>query len=745
MKGKTRETQMDYQEFLQSKGLVAQSSGKLIDADMVHLILKPHQRDSVVWGVKKGRCAFFHETGLGKTLSQVEWGRLVSGRGLIIAPPSIPRQTVREAKEKLGLEVYHTRSGNDLSDTINITNYEMIHHFDADKFDWVVLDESSILKALDGKTRKRLTDMFADTPYRLCCTATPSPNDITELGRHAEFLGVMKDKEMLSAFFINDFEKSWRMKRHAVQSFYKWLASWAIAVRSPADLGYDESEYILPPLNILPEFVHTDYLPEGQLIFTGLKGISDRSHVRHETLADRVKRAAALVNDSDEQWIVWCGLNDESDALAKSITDAVVVEGSMSADEKSERIEGFQDGRYRVLVTKPKIAGMGLNLQNCHNMVFVGLGDSFEQYYQCIRRCYRFGQLRDVNVHIILSSIEDQIYQNVMDKERETAQMMEQLVKSMRKYTMDELQNLNSSVFQYHEDEASGNGWRVLLGDSCQRMAEIPDNHAALSVTSIPFLSLFTYSPDVRDLGNSRDSDQFFEQFRIIIREQLRITKPGRNACIHVQQVAATLSSDGFIGIKDFRGDVIRAYVEAGWIFHGEVTIDKNPQIQAIRKKVKGLMFVQLDKDSADNRPAFADYILIFKKPGKNEIPVQPECTREEWIQWAHPVWYDINETDVLNTEMAKGNEDERHIAPLQLGLIERCIRLWSNRGELIFDPFNGIGSTGHEAVRIGRNYLGIELKPEYFKTSIHNLQNAERLSGSMDLFAWAATQEKQA
>lgn len=735
---------LDYAEFLKNKTLLNVPTGKMIEASAVHPICKPHQRDSVVWGVQKGRCAFFHDTGLGKTLSQVEWARLVGGRGLIIAPASVPRQTVKQAQEKLDVEVYHTRSSDDLSDTINITNYEMLHHFSADKFEWVVLDESSILKSLDGKTRKLLNAMFADTPYRLCCSATPAPNDITELGRHAEFLGVMKDKEMLSAFFINDFKKSWRMKRHAEQAFYKWLASWAIAVRMPSDLGYDDEAYQLPPLQINPLFVNTNYLPEGQLVFAGLKGITDRANIRRETLLDRVQKAADMVNGSDEQWIVWCGLNDESDALAAAIPDSIVVEGNQTIDQKTDGIEGFQDGRYRVLITKPKIAGLGLNLQNCHNMVFVGLGDSFEQYYQCIRRCYRFGQMSQVNVHIVLSSIEDEIYHNVMKKEQETAFMMDQLVKSMRRYTMDELHNLKSDVFEYAEDEAIGNGWKLMLGDSCQRMAEIPDNSIDLSVESLPFLSLFTYTPDVRDLGNSRDNGQFFDQLGIIIREKLRVTKPGRNTCVHVQQVGATISADGYIGIKDFRGDVIRAYIEAGWIFHGEVTIDKNPQIQAIRKKVKGLMFVQLEKDSAANRPGFADYILIFQKPGKNEVPVEPECSREEWIQWAHPVWYDINETDVLNTAMAKGSEDERHICPLQLGLIERCIRLWSNRGETVLDPFNGIGSTGYEAVKHGRNYIGLELKPEYFKTSIHNLKNAELLAGSDDLFSWVAKRQTE-
>lgn len=735
---------MDYQSFLDRKALIVHQFGRDVKPQEINPALFPFQKDMVIWAVKKGRAACFADTGLGKTLIQLEWGRLIGGRGLIIAPLSVARQTVREGKERLGLDVHYTRSSGDLTDGINITNYEMIEHFNASDFTWVVLDESSILKSIDGKTRKLLTDMFADTQYRLCCTATPAPNDVSEIGRHSEFLGILRDKEMLSMFFVNDMEKSWRLKRHAVQPFYRWMASWAVAIRKPSDLGYNDAGYVLPGLNIEALYTPTNYIPEGQLFFTGLHGITDRSKVRHETLEERVKAAAEMVNASSEQWIIWCGLNDESSALARAIPDAVEVEGSMDIEDKVAAIEGFQDGKHRVIVTKPKIAGMGMNFQNCHNMAFVGLNDSWEQYYQSIRRCYRFGQTSEVNVWIVLSDIEDEIYQNIVYKERESAQLMESLVKAMRGYTMDELAGVQKK-FEYATDEAEGNGWRLLLGDSCERMAELKDNSIDLSVYSPPFISLYTYTPTERDMGNSRDETQFFEQYSIIIKQLLRATRPGRNTCVHVQQVGATLGNDGYIGIKDFRGDVIRAYIANGWTFHGEVTIDKNPQIQAIRKKVKGLMFAQLEKDSAANRPAFADYILIFQKPGKNEVPVTPEATREEWIQWAHPVWYDISETDVLNTQLAKGQEDERHICPLQLGLIERCIRLWSNKGEMVFDPFNGIGSTGHEAVRLGRRYTGIELKPEYFKTAIHNLENAERLSGSMDLFAWDAIQERDA
>ena len=278
----------------------------------------------------------------------------------------------------------------------------------------------------------------------------------------------------------------------------------------------------------------------------------------------------------------------------------------------------------------------------------------------------------------------------------------------------------------YVTDDAYGEQFHMMLGDSCERLAEVGDDSVDLSIYSPPFASLFTYSPSERDLGNSKDRDQFIEHYRFIVDEMLRVTKPGRLSVVHCQQLSTTKATHGVVGLTDFRGDLIRAHTAAGWIFHGEVTIDKDPQAQAIRTKAHGLMFQTLNKDSAKSRPAFADYLLMFKKPGENEVPVKPECDNEQWIQWARPVWYDIKETHTLNTGVAKDDADERHICPLQLGLIERCVRLWSNRGETVVSPFGGIGSEGHEAVKLGRKFVGCELKPSYWKTAVRNLERAE-------------------
>lgn len=288
----------------------------------------------------------------------------------------------------------------------------------------------------------------------------------------------------------------------------------------------------------------------------------------------------------------------------------------------------------------------------------------------------------------------------------------------------------------YVVDEASGPGWTLYLEDSCERLPKLADASVDLSVYSPPFSSLYTYSASVRDLGNSKDSREFFEHFGYVVRENLRVTKPGRLAAVHVAQLATTKSVDGVIGLYDFRGDVIRAYLEAGWIYHGEILIDKNPQAQAIRTKSQSLLFVTKERDSSRLRPALADYVILFRAPGDNQVPVRGDVTNEEWIEWAHPVWYGIKETNVLNARVAREDQDERHICPLQLDLIERLVRLYSNPGELVLSPFAGIGSEIYTAVRLGRRGVGVELKPSYWRSAVNNLESIS--DGQMSLLEGA-------
>lgn len=721
----------EYAQFLATKGHRIHPTGLEVPADAIHPALFPFQRDIVRWALRQGRAAIFADTGLGKTFMQVEWARQWwlqhHQRTLIIAPLSVARQTVQEAA-KWHIPVYYTREGQDLAHGINITNYELASRFHAADFGAVVLDESSILKNVAGAYRQTLTDQWSDTPYRLCCTATPAPNDITEIANHAEFLGITTRANMLAAYFVHD-DTGWRLKGHAVNPFYAWLASWSVALRTPADVGYDGSAYHLPPLTVTPHWLDVEVQTPNKMFFMGLKGIQDRTAIRRQTLADRVQAAAALLTETPGAWIAWVGLNDEGRALHALLPDSVLMEGSDTPDAKEAAIQGFQDGRFRVLITKPKMAGFGLNLQHAHQMVWVGLNDSWEAWYQAIRRCWRFGQTDPVAVHVMLSEAERPILENVQAKEQEARTMQDQLIAHMHRYETDALHatSANLTTDEYRDETESGQRWTLLLGDSVERLTELPDHHVGLSVYSPPFLSLYTYSPTPRDIGNSTTATEFFAHYRWIIEGILRVTQPGRLTVVHCAQVAAMKERDGWIGLKDFRGDLIRAYTAAGWIFHGEVTIDKDPQAQAIRTHAKGLMFTQLHKDSSWMRPALADYLLLFRKPGENETPIHPDITNDEWIEWARPIWYGIRESDTLNVAEARESDDERHIAPLQLGTIERAIRLWSNPGEIVLSPFAGIGSEGYMAVKLGRQFVGIELKPTYWRTAVKNLRQAER------------------
>lgn len=420
---------MTYADFLEQKRRLAAPQGKNVDTSDINPTLHEWQTRIVQWACERGRAAIFADCGLGKTFMQLEWARHMAEYSLIAAPLSVARQTAREAT-KLGLDVKYVRSQTEIDGPgIWITNYEMLDKFDADQFGAVVLDESSILKNHTGKTRGRVIEQWSKTPYRLACTATPAPNDVTELTNHAEFLGVMPRNEMLAAYFIHD-QDGWRLKGHAVEPMHEWMATWAVAVRTPADIGGSDDGYILPALNIHPSVVEYDDAPEGQLFATDLGGVGGRATVRRSTLGPRAERALSIVDGHpDDQWIIWCGLNDEASTIAKAIPGAVNVDGSWDPENKAEALEQFQDGNIRVLVTKISIAGFGMNFQNCHRMMFLGLGDSFEAYYQAVRRCWRFGQTEEVDAHIVVSDLEQQIVSNVTKKQGQRSETVDMLVK----------------------------------------------------------------------------------------------------------------------------------------------------------------------------------------------------------------------------------------------------------------------------------------------------------------------------
>lgn len=423
-----------YAEFLATKQQRIHAIGPEIEPSDLHPMLHDWQAELVCWAARTGRAAIWADTGLGKTVMQVEWARICSAgsAALIVAPLAVCHQTVREAA-KLGITATYARDDSAVTTGIYVTNYEMIDRFDAALFAAVVLDEASILKQSNGKTRTKLIEHFRAVPYRLTCTATPAPNDPEELTNQAEFLGHMTRVHMLAAYFIHD-DAGWRLKGHARHPMMRWMATWAVALRKPSDLGYSDEGYELPGLEIVSHLLPVPIEAEGQLFASDLGGVGGRARIRRETLTARCERAADLVaKEPDEPWLMWCGLNNEADMLSALIPDSVNIHGGWSPEDKAAALLAFADGKITRLITKPSIAAFGLNWQHCARMAFVGLSDSYETYYQSIRRCYRYGQTRVVQAHVVLSELEDQIAVNIARKEREASAITAALTAEMRR------------------------------------------------------------------------------------------------------------------------------------------------------------------------------------------------------------------------------------------------------------------------------------------------------------------------
>jgi hypothetical protein len=426
---------MNYDDFVRRKLGTTQRKG--IDASLGDYGMFPHQIDLTKWALRRGSAAIFADTGLGKTRMQIGWAdtinRTTHGDVLILAPLAVAEQTVEEAAS-VGVQITHARDDSQIRPGINITNYDRLHKFDTDRFRAVVLDESSIIKHHDAKTLGILMGAFRDTPFKLCATATPAPNDWTELGTHAEFLGVRSRAEMLAEYFTHDASETqvWRLKGHARQAFWQWVASWGAMVRSPIDLGHDGSMYELPPLHVHQHTVASRHDIEMGLFVTEAQTLMDRRRARRDSIVDRVRACVDMVNADSEPWLIWCDLNSEGDALESAIPDAIQVAGADSIDEKERLIFEFVHGNARVMVSKPSIMGFGLNLQRCANMAFVGVTDSWEAYYQAVRRCWRFGQTKPVNVHIFASEAEGAVVSNLKRKEDAAASMAQSMAQETR-------------------------------------------------------------------------------------------------------------------------------------------------------------------------------------------------------------------------------------------------------------------------------------------------------------------------
>jgi superfamily II DNA or RNA helicase len=740
------ESARPYADFIADKTRSMASSG--FDPETLSEHLFPFQRDIVRWALRRGTGAVFADTGLGKTPMMLEWAHHVCIRTekpvLILAPLAVAKQIAREG-EKFGIGVTYQREY-EAGAAIVVTNYERLDKFPAHLFGGVVIDESSILKSFDGKTRDRIIEAFQDTPFRLACTATPAPNDTTELGNHSEFLGVMTRPEMLAMYFFHDGgdTSKWTIKGHARESFWKWVASWAVVVRKPSDVhpDYDDTKFALPPIEYHCHTIAADLGAARETMFIEpATTLTEQRKARRATIGSRCEKAVTLVGDGP--CLVWCEMNDESSILAKHIPDAEECCGSDSPEEKERILVGFTTGAPRVLVTKPKIGGMGLNYQHCAHVIFVGITHSFESYYQAVRRCYRFGQTRPVRVDVVTSELEGKVLENLKRKEVEAAEMGEEMVSLTRDQMRIELGTMSRPAERpYDETTKSGADWTMHHGDCVEVIKRIPTASVGYTIFSPPFASLYTYSDSMRDMGNCASHDEFYEHFRFLVPELLRVTKPGRCLSFHCMNLPTSKSRDGVIGLTDFRGILIKAFQSAGWIFHSEVCIWKDPVTAMQRTHAIGLLYKQLRKDSCISRQGIPDYLVTMRAPGTNAEPVEHTHENfpvEQWQKWASPVWMDINPSDTLQKRSAREEEDERHICPLQLEVIQRGIGLWSNPGDVVLSPFGGIGSEGYVAIQEGRQFIGVELKEIYWKQACLNLTAISSGTKKQVALPWAA------
>jgi len=761
---------MNYKDFLKQKVKRHILSGFDIEEKELNKNLFDFQKFTVKRALKAGKYAIFADTGQGKTPMQLDIAHHVTLKTnkpvLILAPLAVTGQTIEEG---IKFDIHIERLKSDVfGQGIFITNYEQIDNINTDQFGCICLDESSILKNETGKYRNILIEKFKNTPYKFCFSATPSPNDPMELGNHAEFLDVMSYNEMLAMYFVHDASNTskWRLKGHAISKFYEFVSNWAIMYSHPKDIGFENSQFDLPELEVIEDQIKTE-VPEG-VLFGGLAvNATEYNQSLRETQQFRIDKSIEIVSqiNKDQPIIIWAKQNEEAKSIHKQLSekgyDCRNVQGSDSMEKKETDLLGFAHGDFQILITKQEIASKGLNYQHCHYQIFNSVDFSFEKAYQAMRRSWRYGQKNKVTVWMVTTDRMINVVKTQQDKQRQFAIMQQRMSIAVNKNLNKQITNTMTKT----EDIKTSDYW-VMKGDCVQRIKEIDENSMDLILFSPPFADLYTYSNHVEDMGNVSGYDEFVEQFRYLVKELKRVIKPGRIIAIHCMDLPTLKSRDGYIGIRRFSSIIGDMFEELDMFLHSEFTIWKDPLLAAVRTKTIGLAHKQLLKDSSIIRAGLPDRVLCFKTKEDNETPIQKELlsayvpmhehdkfptspsgfneywgydpvskygrleqySHQVWQRYASPVWMDIDQTNTLQWSKARVKEDEKHICPLQLDVIERIILLYSNKGETVMSPFGGIGSEGYQALKMGRKSISIELKQSYFDVNKRNHNNANDL-----------------
>ena len=835
---------MTYQEFLRGKIIVAPDSGIDAKESDVNPILKPHQRDSVLWGVRGGRRALFEAFGLGKTVIQLEIERIIlsykGGKGLIVCPLGVKREFSNDAETLLGFKIEYVKTKAEAKASpcdIVITNYERVRDGDIDPKDFTVcsLDEASVLRSYGSKTYQDFLLKFRGVQFKFVATATPSPNRFKELIHYAGFLEVMDTGQALTRFFQRDSQKAGNLTLypHKEEEFWLWMSTWALFVTKPSDLGYDDTGYDLPPMNITYHMIKVDHATAGadddgqvKLFRDAAIGLRDAAKEKRDSIDARLEKMREIVDaDPESHYILWHTLENERHAIKKAIPGAVEVYGSQDLDEREQRVIDFSEGKIKLLASKPEISGSGCNFQyHCHKAIFLGINYQFHDLIQAIHRIYRFLQSESVEIHIIYAESESAILDALKAKWIQHDTLVEKMSSIIREFGLSST-NVTEKLARtigIGRAEYKGKRFVSVLNDSVLELAGMADNSVDLIHTSIPFSNHYEYTSSYNDFGHNRDNDAFFEQMDFLSPEMLRVLKPGRVAAIHCKDRIqfGNATGTGMPTVDPFHASCIFHYLKHGFQFMGQIIVLTD--VVRENNQTYRLGWTEQCKDGSKMGIGCPEYVLLFRKLPSDtstayaDEPVtksKTEYTRARWQidahsfwrssgdrlaireelshtavsdlqasyreysrkavydyhehvafsdeidgdgklpasfavvapgSWSEDIWDDVNRMRTLNGEQAR-KDLQFHICPLQFDIVERIINRFSNRGDLVLDPFAGLATVPYMAVKMGRRGLGIELNYESFKDGLSYLKAADEEASAPTLFEIVEQEESHA